>query len=90
MPKVKVAAIVIAKDKRENAEKRKKKVKTEGDKFVNQNERLTAQKKQALDDPFELKPGMNELSDDDEDIAVTITSSLYDDLMEDSKFLLTM
>ena len=91
MPKVKVAANIIRAEKEKNASKRAIKVKTTGDRHLNQNEvlKFRSDRRDHDDDPF--KPGMNDIEDpEDEDGYVTITNSCYESMKEDKNYIFTM
>ena len=94
MGRVKVAAHIIMKDKRENAEKRKMKAKNKGDRFVNKNETKQfseTHRKRRGPGPYGVKPGMNQTEEEREGEEIkTITSVEYENLMNHKEYVLTM
>ena len=88
MPKTNVGARLIAKDKRENAESRRIRVKVDGDTIVNENELL---KTRSLRKKRSRNLGMILLSDkmhgkkQDEanEENLTVTQKMYEDLKRD-------
>ena len=96
MGRVNVAAQIVMKDKRENAEKRKQRAKTSGDVFVNQNEikvySKTARKRRGPG-PYGEKPGLSNADDLVQDKGkddFTYTYGQYDQLLKHQEYCLTM
>ena len=83
MPRVKNAAALIKKRKQEDQAKNKLNLPAKGDRLINTNE------VKRFDNPLNLGEGWQR-HDSEEDNSVTITSTNYEEFMNQKRFILTM
>ena len=83
MPRVKNAAALIKKRKQEDQAKNKLILPAKGDRLINTNE------VKRFDNPLNLGEGWQR-HDSEEDNSVTITSTNYEEFMNQKRFILTM